>query len=110
MTVPTPALAPGPMVPPHLAFMARGGIALQSSRRRVDLWVAYATMYEFEDVIAAVTSADRIDAVDADVETGYRRLYRLTRKLADARAAAAIRAPARVAAAQAVRHTQQRSR
>lgn len=81
MTVPTPALAPGPMVPPHLAFMARGGIALQSSRRRVDLWVAYATMYEFEDVIAAVTSADRIDAVDAEVETGYRRLYRLIRKL-----------------------------
>ncbi len=94
MTRPMRAPSLRPAVPAHLSFVEGGGMALQSSRRRVDLWVAYATMYEFEDVIAAVTGADRIEAIDADIETAYRRLYRVVRKLSGSpRLARSLSAP-----------------
>jgi hypothetical protein len=55
-----------------------GQILLLSLRRIADL-VAYCTMYEFEDVIAQVTGADRVDVDAAPALERSRRAYRLLR-------------------------------
>lgn len=77
------------VTPRNLAFSTGGGIALQTSRRRVDQWVAYSAMYEFEDVIRAVTGADRVETCDLAAEHRDRRKYRLARILGRSRGFAA---------------------
>lgn len=72
--------------PCNLVFTPGSGATLQTSRRRVDQWVAYAAMYEFEDVIREVTGADRVETLDLDVEHRDRRKYRLARMLTGSRA------------------------
>lgn len=87
----SPPVAPpvSPQVPAHLAYTAGPGDGLQTSRRRVDQWVAYAAMYEFEDVVCELTGADRIETLDLAVEHRQRRRYRLARMLAGSPARAA---------------------
>jgi hypothetical protein len=53
-------------------------VLLLSQRRIADL-VAYCLAYEFEDVLAAVTDAERIDATDLPALEFSRRAYKLAR-------------------------------
>jgi hypothetical protein len=53
-------------------------VLLLSMRRLANL-VAFCAQYEFEDVIAEVTGADRVDAVDARALELSRRAYKLLR-------------------------------
>jgi hypothetical protein len=55
-----------------------GNVLLLSQRRIADL-VAYCVSYEFEDTIAAVTGAQRIDATDLPALEFSRRAYKLAR-------------------------------
>jgi hypothetical protein len=55
-----------------------GRVLLLSMRRLADL-VAFCLQYEFEDVVAEVTDADRVDAGDRDALELSRRTYRLAR-------------------------------
>jgi Glycosyl transferases group 1 len=55
-----------------------GKVLLLSQRRIADL-VAYCLAYEFEDIFAAVTDAQRIDATDLPVIEFSRRAYKLAR-------------------------------
>ena len=57
-----------------------GQVLLLSERRIADL-VAYCLAYEFEDTFAAVTDAQRIDAIDLPALEFSRRAYRLARLL-----------------------------
>ncbi len=57
---------------------AGGGKVLLLSMRGVATLVAYCTLYEFEDVVAQVSGADRIDVGDASLEFA-RRTYKLLR-------------------------------
>lgn len=59
--------------------IVRGKVLLLSQRRIADL-VAYCMAYEFEDVFAAVTAADRIDVVDLPGVEFSRRAYKLARR------------------------------
>lgn len=54
------------------------GVLLLSLRRVADL-VAYCAQYEFEDVIAEVTGADRVEVDDESVLDRSRRAYKLLR-------------------------------
>jgi glycosyl transferase family 1 len=56
----------------------QGKVLLLSERRVADL-VAYCLAYEFEDVFAAVTGAERIDATDFPSLELSRRAYKLVR-------------------------------
>ncbi|HUI58891.1 MAG TPA: hypothetical protein VLX90_01630, partial [Steroidobacteraceae bacterium] len=51
-----------------------GGPVLLLSMRRMSQLVAYCSDYEFEDVIAAATGADRIDVYDHDALEWSRRI------------------------------------
>ncbi len=55
-----------------------GAVLLLSMRRLADL-VAFCAQYEFEDVIAEVTGADRVDAADTRALELSRRAYKLLR-------------------------------
>src|SRR5712691_4166874 len=55
----------------------RGGSVLLLSMRRLADLVAFCLQYEFEDVIAEVTGADRVDAGDGDALELSRRAYKL---------------------------------
>jgi Glycosyl transferases group 1 len=56
----------------------QGNVLLLSQRRIADL-VAYCGSYEFEDTVAAVTGAQRIDATDLPALEFSRRAFRLAR-------------------------------
>lgn len=56
-----------------------GGEVLLLSMRRIEDLVAYSMTYEFEDVTAAVTGADRIDVLDEEALEFSRRVYKLSR-------------------------------
>jgi hypothetical protein len=60
--------------------LVQGQVLLLSQRRIADL-VAYCLAYEFEDTFAAVTDAQRIDAIDLPALEFSRRSYRLARML-----------------------------
>ena len=62
------ALVPGP-----------GGAVLQLSMRRVHDLVAFCAPYEFEDVVAEVTGADRVEIVDYGAVERARRAYKIGR-------------------------------
>lgn len=57
----------------------RGGNVLLLSMRRLANLVAYCLQYEFEDVVADVTGADRVDAGDLEALERSRRAYKLAR-------------------------------
>ncbi len=59
---------------------APDGVLLLSQRRLADL-VAFCLVYEFEDVLGAVTGAQRLEAVDLPALEFSRRAYRLARML-----------------------------
>jgi len=56
-----------------------GGNVLLLSMRRLDDLVAFCLQYEFEDVVADVTGADRVDAGGRDALERSRRAYKLAR-------------------------------
>lgn len=56
----------------------QGKVLLFSQRRIADL-VAYCLVYEFEDVLASLTEAQRIDATDLPALEFFRRAYKLAR-------------------------------
>jgi hypothetical protein len=58
--------------------LVQGKVLLLSQRRIADL-VAYCLAYEFEDIFAAVTGAQRIDATDLPAVEFSRRAYKLVR-------------------------------
>ena len=51
-----------------------GGSVLQLSMRRVHDLVAFCAPYEFEDVVAEVTGADRVEITDYDAVENARRV------------------------------------
>jgi hypothetical protein len=55
------------------------GKVLQLSQRRISNLVAYCLGYEFEDTVAAVTNAERIDTTDLPAIEFSRRAYKLAR-------------------------------
>lgn len=64
----------------HSGFSLRGsGKVLLLSMRSIATLVAYCTVYEFEDVVAEVTGADRIDVSDERALELSRRSYKLLR-------------------------------
>jgi hypothetical protein len=73
-----------------------GGSVLQLSMRRVHDLVAFCLPYEFEDVIAQVTGADRVELADYEAVEQARRFYKLGR-LATGSAALARRLAPKVA-------------
>jgi len=56
-----------------------GGSVLQLSMRRVHDLVAFCAPYEFEDVVAEVTAADRVEAQDFAAIEFARRIYKIGR-------------------------------
>lgn len=70
-----------------------GGNVLQLSMRRFHDLVAFATPYEFEDVVAAVTGADRMEPHDFEAVERARRVYKLGRFATRSRRAAKKIAP-----------------
>src|SRR5450631_3609624 len=60
-------------------MVQRGGDVLLLSMRKLADLVAYCMTYEFEDVIAEVTGADRVDADDESALELSRRAYKLMR-------------------------------
>jgi glycosyl transferase family 1 len=71
----------------------RGGNVLLLSMRGLSDLVAYALQYEFEDVVADVTGADRVDAGDRKALEFSRRAYKLARFATGSRSFAWARAP-----------------
>lgn len=65
----------------------RGSVLLLSMRKLSRL-VAFCTLYEFEDVVARVTDADRIDVVDEATLELSRRTYKVLRGVTRSRALA----------------------
>jgi hypothetical protein len=61
------------------SYRVGGGSVLQLSMRRVHDLVAYCGSYEFEDVVAEVTGADRIELQDYEPIEAARRAYKLGR-------------------------------
>lgn len=57
----------------------QGGSVLLLSLRRIADVVAFCLQYEFEDVVAEVTGADRIDAGEREILEQSRRAYKLAR-------------------------------
>jgi hypothetical protein len=70
----------------------QGRVLLLSERRIADL-VAYCLAYEFEDTLAALTGAQRIDAQDVPALESSRRAYRLARAVTGSRSLARRLAP-----------------
>jgi hypothetical protein len=70
-----------------------GGSVLLLSMRRLDDVVAFCLQYEFEDVVAEVTGADRIDAGGRRSLQWARRAYRLARLATGSRRVARACAP-----------------
>ncbi|HEX4445456.1 MAG TPA: glycosyltransferase [Polyangiaceae bacterium] len=70
-----------------------GGSVLQLSMRKVHDLVAFCGSYEFEDVVADVTGADRIEVVDYDAVETARRAYKLARLATGSRRLASAFAP-----------------
>ena len=71
-----------------------GGNVLLFSMRRLEKLVAYSMTYEFEDVAAAVTGADRIDAGDQNALEFSRRTYKLVRYTSGSKTLARLLQPA----------------
>ena len=69
-----------------------GKVLLLSGRRIADL-VGFCDVYEFEDTIASVTDATRIDAIDPPSLEFSRRVYRLARMVSGSRGLARRLAP-----------------
>ncbi len=74
------------------AESVQGKVLLLSERRIADL-VAYCLAYEFEDTLAALTGAQRIDAADVPALEYSRRAYRLARAVTRSRTLARRVAP-----------------
>ena len=70
-----------------------GSVLLLSMRRLADL-VAYSLPYEFEDVVAEVTGADRVEVGDRGALELSRRAYKLTRLATGSRRLARALSPA----------------
>lgn len=69
------------LVPPaRLVSGQRGDILVLSMRRVADL-VGYSFQYEFEDVIAATTGADRVEPTQLELVEFERRVYKALRKV-----------------------------
>ena len=71
----------------------RGGSVLLMSMRRVADLAAFCLQYEFEDVIADVTGADRVDVGDQEALEFSRRAYKLARYATGSRRVARACAP-----------------
>lgn len=71
----------------------RGGNVLLLSMRRLNDLVAFCLQYEFEDVVADLTGADRVDAGDGERLETSRRAYRLARLATGSRRFARAWAP-----------------
>ncbi len=67
-----------------------GGDVLLLSMRRISRLVAYCVEYEFEDLVADLTGADRLDVGDEPNLELARRLYKYTRLLARSRRVARV--------------------
>jgi hypothetical protein len=70
-----------------------GGDVLVLSMRRIKDLVAFCIQYEFEDVIAGLTGADRVDVGDFEALEFSRRAYKLMRFVTGSRRLARISAP-----------------
>ncbi|MGQ0697934.1 MAG: glycosyltransferase family protein [Panacagrimonas sp.] len=90
---PAPLASRAPIAPSGLAFVEGGGTVLQLSRRRLDRLVAFCAMYEFEDVVASVTQADRVEPLDDRPLEFSRRAYKLVRTLSGSQGLARTLAP-----------------
>ncbi len=75
------------LVPGH------GGSVLLLSMRRLNNLVAFCMQYEFEDIVADLTGADRVDVGDRDALDRSRRVYRLARFATGSRRFARAAAP-----------------
>jgi glycosyl transferase family 1 len=71
----------------------RGGSVLLLSMRRLADLVAFSMSYEFEDVVAEVTQADRVEAGDQEALELSRRAYKLARFATGSRRIARACAP-----------------
>jgi hypothetical protein len=71
----------------------RGTSILTLSMRRLADLVGYSSLYEFEDVLQAVTGAERVDATGRQALEFSRRSYKYTRLLTGSRSVAARLAP-----------------
>ncbi len=71
-----------------LSLTEGGGSVLQISRRNVNRLVAYCALYEFEDVIAEVAQADRVELLDLSALEIARKAYKLVRVLSGSQALA----------------------
>src|SRR5262245_35070895 len=69
------------------------GKVLQLSQRRISNLVAYCVTYEFEDTVAAVTNAERIEITDFPAVEFSRRAYKLARMACGSPALARLLAP-----------------
>jgi Glycosyl transferases group 1 len=80
--------------PAHTRLIAGSGgnVLLLSMRRLADL-VAFAQQYEFEDVIAELTGADRVEVGDHRALELSRRVYKLARLVSGSRRLASSLAP-----------------
>ena len=76
----------------HLVAGGGGRVLLLSMRRLADL-VGFCLNYEFEDVVAEVTGADRVDAGDRSALEFSRRAYKFTRFATGSRRLAGSWAP-----------------
>src|SRR2546428_9793030 len=76
----------------HLVAGGGGRVLLLSMRRLADL-VGFCLNYEFEDVVAEVTGADRVDAGDRSALEFSRRAYKFTRFATGSRRLAGAWAP-----------------
>lgn len=70
-----------------------GGSVLQLSMRRVHDLVAFCAPYELEDVVAAVTGADRVEVTNYRAVEWARRAYKLGRKVLGSRHLARLLTP-----------------
>lgn len=92
MNFPLPPATSSPMEGARLTPGADGRVLLLSMRRLAGL-VAYSITYEFEDVIAQVTGADRVDAGGETVLDFSRRSYKLLRYATGSRGLARALSP-----------------
>jgi hypothetical protein len=67
------------------ALRSHGGSVLQLSMRKVHDLVAYCGLYEFEDVVADVTAADRVELLDYEAVESARRAYKMGRVVTGSR-------------------------
>jgi hypothetical protein len=88
----------GALMPHPISWISdahvRGTSVLTLSMRRLADLVAYSSLYEFEDVLQAVTGAERVEATGHQALEFSRRSYKYGRLLTGSRALAAKLAPA----------------